>query len=689
MNKIIYLILTCLCCLTISLSAQPIPTGELRLQGKVNEHSIQLRWAPTDAISWQLLNKYGYRLERTTTFRNGQLLDTPEKQVLLSQRKPAPQSEWEQEYLKDTTDHNLPIAAQAIYGESFYLQASSGNQLAHFVNQLQEQENRYSFALLAADQSINVARLMGLYFEDLNVHKGERYLYKLSSLAPDSLQNIPPAYKLLFADEVVELPQPFAAKAVYREGKVQVSWDWKSLEDFYNAYEIQRSDDGGRHYKNLTETPFIQPVAENASRIMLYPDTLANNDGIYYYRVRGRDAYSASGPYSEPLEVKAYPVMSYTPEIKAFENEHTGEVEIHWQVNPEEAFGVESLRLARSESDRGPYMILRGDLPVHDGSFRDIAPESSNYYKLAAVDKGGNENWSLVKFVQPMDSIPPAAPQGLIGQMDTTGVVSIQWTPNKERDLYGYRVYRANEVNDTWIQATKKEILRPAFEEELSTKVLNKKVYYKVMAVDRRGNPSDYSEVLEVQRPDLIPPSPPQIVKGESNVKGPAFYWRPSGSNDVAGYQVYRKSANQGERWEWISTLPVTNTEQYFIDSTIYDFQPYYYLMIAIDDSGLESVPSKPIGVQRFEEKIKRGITDLKGKRNNKGIFLEWKNPLQQKFQVDIYRAQDNEPIRFYKRIDGQSFLDEKIQDQKKYKYRLRLAYEGGQVSKFSEEVKL
>ncbi|GJM63078.1 hypothetical protein [Persicobacter diffluens] len=671
------------------LYGQKPPQGALRLKGKVNAHSIQLRWAPTDPVSWQLLNQYGYRLERSTTFRNGQLLGIPERKVVLEQQKPAPLAAWEAAWLQDSTDQNLPVAVQALYGESFYLEAGNGNQLAHFVNQQREQENRYAFALLAADQSIRVAELMGLYYEDQQIQQGERYLYSLIPLLPDSLEPVKAAYQLLFTEEVVELPQPFEARAAYLEGKVQVSWDWKSLEDFYTAYEVQRSDDGGKAYFDLTDTPFIQPAENHHSRIMLFPDTLGTDEGTFYYRVRGRDAFGAAGPYSDPLKVEAYPVMSFTPEIAVWENEDNGSVEIAWKINPDEAYAVESLRLARAETDQGPFKILRGDLPVHDGSFRDIAPESSNYYKLAAVDKAGRENWSYTQFIQPMDSIPPLPPVALTGKMDTTGLVQVQWAPNKEKDLFGYRVYRANEPNGTWVQATKREIFTTHFTDSLPVKVLNKKVYYKLLAVDKRGNPSDYSELLEINRPDVIPPSPPVMVKGASHTRGPAFYWQPSGSEDVATYQVYRKAASETERWEWIASLEPVEDEQFFLDSTIYDFEPYYYLMIAIDDSGLESVPSRPVGVSRFEEKIKKGVHDFKGKRNNEGALLEWKSPLGSDFKVDVYRGQGDEPIRFYKRISGKEFLDAEVLDNKKYRYRVRLAYEDGQVSKFSQEVRL
>ncbi|WP_373806340.1 hypothetical protein [Bacteroides heparinolyticus] len=48
------------------------------MRTEVQSDRIMLRWISTDAESWELLNKYGVRLERLTVARAGVALEKPE-----------------------------------------------------------------------------------------------------------------------------------------------------------------------------------------------------------------------------------------------------------------------------------------------------------------------------------------------------------------------------------------------------------------------------------------------------------------------------------------------------------------------------------------------------------------------------------------------------------------------------------
>ena len=63
--------------------------GQLSVQSRiyvrteVHSDKVLLRWIAGDARSWQLLNKYGVKLERLTVARSGVLLEKPEFCFLL------------------------------------------------------------------------------------------------------------------------------------------------------------------------------------------------------------------------------------------------------------------------------------------------------------------------------------------------------------------------------------------------------------------------------------------------------------------------------------------------------------------------------------------------------------------------------------------------------------------------------
>ena len=102
--------------------AQQKSTSNIRTRAEIHSDRILLRWIPSDAKSWDLLNQYGVRLERLTVSRSGVVLDKPELKVLSERLKP------------EATDTLKRIAAQypmgaviaqAVFGEDF--EVSLGN----------------------------------------------------------------------------------------------------------------------------------------------------------------------------------------------------------------------------------------------------------------------------------------------------------------------------------------------------------------------------------------------------------------------------------------------------------------------------------------------------------------------------------------------------------------------------------
>ncbi|KXX66997.1 fibronectin type III domain-containing protein [Flammeovirga sp. SJP92] len=691
MNRIIFILIVFLICVSeYSFAQTDNEKPTIKVIVKSDKSNVKLRWAPDNSISWQLLNKYGYRLERITTFRNGKLLRKGEKVILEDKILPQEKEEWTNVFNKDTTDQYIAIAAQALYGGEFKLDADaySKDGLAQLIHTVKEREARYSYTLFSADQSSNAAYLSGLYYEDKTVKLGEKYLYRIHSLVPDSIEQI--QYGKVLAtvkNEHYELPQPERFAANYKEGKVTLTWDWLMLSDVYNSYWVQKSEDGVNYY-DVTKTPFIQPSKDEPSPNMIFMDSIGNQEGTYYYRIKGKDAFGEWGPYVNPIRIEAYPVMEFTPELKVFEDHKSGSVLLKWEIDEGKALGVKSLLLARAETDKEKdFFILKEDIPVKTGEYLDIGPEISNYYKLGAKDKVGKVNWSYVEFIQLTDSVPPSIPENLAGEVDSLGRVQITWEPSPERDVFGYRLYRANKKDGVYIQITKKEIPYTNFEDSISIKTLAKNVYYKVLSVDKRGNPSELSEALQLKRPDVIPPSPPVISYTKSTIEGPYLEWYPSGSNDVAYYLLYRKGNSEVERWELIKEYGVVEGKQSFLDSSVVDHQTYHYLMIAIDDSNLESIPTKPVGIRKFDTKVRKGIEKLALSRGEKGVQLSWVDPISGNYSIDIYRSFEEEPLRFYARVEkgSETWEDISVNDGGKYKYRLKVNYEDGASSKLSE----
>src|SRR5690606_9896030 len=120
----------------------------------------------------------------------------------------------------------------------------------------------------------------------------------------------------------------------------------------------------------------------------------------------------------------------------------------------------------------------------------------SNYFSVVALGKNGDKLASLPVLVQPIDSIPPNPPMVISAVADTLGIVSIQWQPNTEDDLSGYRVYRANDIDEEFSQITSSIVRGPNYNDTVQIRNLNKKIFYKIKAEDFRYNLSGFSEVI-------------------------------------------------------------------------------------------------------------------------------------------------------------------------------------------------
>ncbi|MFM7853901.1 MAG: hypothetical protein ACKO96_18755, partial [Flammeovirgaceae bacterium] len=165
------------------LNAQNVVQPSIKVIVRSFEDSIILRWAPNTPFAWQLLNQYGYRIERYTVVRDSVVLKDKPQKILMNGLKPFELTRWEP-YAKK--DNMVAIAAQAIYGKSFTVSNNKSMSMGDVINLSREQESRFSFALFACDVSTAAATLSGLRWVDKDVKKNEKYLYRVYSLVPEN-----------------------------------------------------------------------------------------------------------------------------------------------------------------------------------------------------------------------------------------------------------------------------------------------------------------------------------------------------------------------------------------------------------------------------------------------------------------------------------------------------------------------
>lgn len=670
---------------------QPTPENAgVRLIGKSNNSAILLRWAPNTPVGWKLALKYGYSIERITLARNNRVLDTPERQLLNNTPiKPWPVESWES--LVDQND-NAAIAAQAMYGETFELTENYSSDVLKVINQAKELESRFSFALFAADQSIEVAEASGLYFKDEKIRENENYLYRVFANIPKENLPLDTGFVYLGLKDYVPLPKPRGLKAEFGDKTVLLSWNGQDYYRLYNSFILERSDNNSQTFAPVTNKPIVNTFKDDEprSRYIFKIDSLEENLKKHVYRVRGISSYGEIGPPSDTVSGFGRPNFEYAASISSTQIVDDGQhVVISWDYPDHKLSDIKSFQVTRADQQGGPYADISGELPSTISEFKDDSPFGSNYYIIKSFDKYGSSNISYPHFIQLEDSIPPSIPKNLSGVIDSLGVVKLSWEKNEEQDLLGYRVFRGNFKSDELVQVTSEPVTDNEFVDTLNTKVLNRDIYYAVQSVDRRFNASERSEAVELQKPDLIPPVPP-VFKRVENVKDNevSLEWVRSSSQDVKHHLIYRRDVN-ATQWQLIKVFSNDSTE--YSDRTTSSGVLYEYTMVAVDESNLESTPSVPVKVKVSNNYSREVIENIHSSvdRSKKSIEIVWDYTDAQVSNYVIYRAEDEQPLSIYSTVSESKLIDQNLKINTSYTYRIKVLFDDGSESKLSKSVKV
>lgn len=613
----------------------------IKMRSEISGDNVLLRWVSTNATTWRLLNKYGVRLERYTIVRDGEVLDEQEKKVLAECLKPE-----ESDAFKDVAQKYSygAIIAQAIFGETFEVSGSGQYDVATVIALGQELQQRYVLSLYAADLCFPAAVVAGWGWTDSDVRENERYLYRVVPLVPEKELKIAEGGLFVDMKDKVRLPKAMDLRGHFADSNVLLTWNFRTLESLYNAYIPERSTDGV-HFTPISELPItqMQSAANKTNDQIMFVDSIRN--GVtYYYRVAGITPFGSIGAYSDTISGMGREELKNPPFITKAIPDDDGGALIEWEFDAESERLIDSFLLELSEDDKDNYKELITGINKTDRQIRVPDILSTNYFVVAAHTPDGKKLRSFSALVQKVDTIPPAVPVGLTAIADSTGCVRLSWQPNSDADIYGYRIFRGQTEGEELIPLNDVAVRETAFVDTVNVRSLNSHVYYAITALDERYNQSDLCPVIEVRKPEFIPPTPPfirevKVMNGKNEI-----CWVSGQESTLAGFDVYRRAA-QDTLFEKIAGIEGAEINSYE-DKQVVNNQEYTYQVKSRTVGGLVSDASPEYSV--------KAINKTDGKDVKTQFTL---TPQRSKVEVSwAVSATEIISIQLYKKSEGGTF---------------------------------
>jgi hypothetical protein len=598
--------------------------------------------------------------------------------------RPVAEAQMEQMAVKDD---QVALVKEAIYSKDFQV-TSPEKGIGDYIIKQGEADMRFGFMLLACDLSPAAANAAGLRFVDRSVKKGERYAYKISLAQQPKGVTIEPGVCVTSLQEIIRLSQPREFSVQFLDSLARLQWLSNIDKGLYTAYMVERSADG-KTFKPVTDLPIMSSTEKPDQPFSYFIDTLTDNETTWYYRVKGLTPFGESGPYSQVVNGHGAPALDlpFIDTIAAIDNK---KLLLQWRLSGLLKSKTASVYVTRAAKAEGPYKDISPALDKDAVSFTDEKPAGDGYYRLKIKTTDNRIVYSLPELGQVIDVVPPAMPVGIKGKIDSTGIVHLEWNANTEPDLRGYRVFRANAAHEEFTEVTNRVVRKNSYTDTIKIQTLSENVLYRIVAVDKVYNPSAYSEILTLNRPDKVPPSAPVFTYGrpQDSVPGILLQWNSSSSSDVVKQVLYRVSSQVGSFNKDIVFTDSTNHLHEWLDTAVQAGSKYYYELVAYDEVGNQSKDRS--GDIVYETAYRPAIKEIKAQvdRDKKQISVEWKHN-QEPAVYYIYRSVNNQGYLLYKTLKGaqKSVTDPAIKIGNTYAYRVKAEWTSGKTTMMSKPV--
>ncbi len=658
-----------ICSLSAQVGTQPLE--DIQILSKNTPDGVILRWAPMSPQIWVMGNENGYTLERGRQEGNN-VVWTP---VGTGNYKPWPMEDW-----RPIVNEDKPYCAAAV----MCIHVEGKESPEGIIKQAEDLQNRHAFSLLAADFDADAATASGLRTTIGNQDLEATNIFRIYTTNGQASSDT--SFIAVLKDQKYQPVKIDTLLAEEQDRSIVLTWPNTRDGIAYTGYYIERADDGS-NFQKLNEKPFLNVTTNLIEdiEVVTYIDSLAQNYKEYTYRVIGVDPFADLGPYSDEVIAmgrdRTPPPIPY--DLAVAQNQED-KLDITWEWQGDEE--IEGFKIYRSfDPDDNFTLLSDGTLKPSRRSFTDNTPDRrfTNYYYVVAVDKDGNEGKSLVTFGFTKDSTPPNAPTALRAEIDSDGIVLLEWDAPTDDDVRGYQVFYSYDPDSEFAVKSGDLIDSTYFVDKVQIRSLTEEIYYYVVAFDWSYNESQGSEIYKLKKPDITPPSPSIFKDYNVEVGGIQIDWIKSTSDDVATIVMERKS--KGQDWTEVSGFDMMS--QRYIDQDIIEGTTYTYRLKTLDDDGLVTYSDGELRLKARKPFFIDSVSKLKAKDIGRSVELAWSYTKSTDYFFIIYKEIEGIK-RTIGKVKGETvYIDNNITSDQTVIYTVKVEGPDGRESKMSEEV--